>query len=222
VSSIALSTGRRARAAAFADVLSYPHASPVPAALACADAARGSSQEAAALLEAFAGLAGHVPHGELQEEYTRTFDLDTLSRAQPTCYPYVGHYLFEESHKRGAFILGLKRRFAKAGFEDGSDLPDHLVVLLRFLAGRCDDDLADEIVADAMLPALARMALAATSGGATTEVRDAYLGILRALELVLRADCPQASEQAPEELELEREWMRNKDSLGIDRDWCGR
>ena len=67
------------------------------------------SEAAAALLDAFVSLAEETPLGTLQEEYTRTFDLDTMSRSQPTCYPYVGHYLFDESHKRGAFILGLKK-----------------------------------------------------------------------------------------------------------------
>ena len=213
-------TGRRALSRSFAEVLSYPHASPVEAARRCADVAGTESEAAAALLDAFVSLAEETPLGTLQEEYTRTFDLDTMSRSQPTCYPYVGHYLFDESHKRGAFILGLKKRFRAAGFEDDSDLGDHLVVLLGFL-GVCDDEtLASELVDDAILPALRRMAIASGTADERASIRGAYLGVLRALELSLGAGRPEPAED-PADDETEREWLRDRDSLGIDRDWCG-
>lgn len=213
-------TTRQALAAAFADVLSYPDEPPPAAARRCAELARGRDAEAGRLLESFAALAEAEPLGALQEAYTRTFDLDTLSRSEPTCYPYVGHYLFDESHKRGAFIVELRKRFRAHGFEDGSDLADHLVVLLRFLSVSADDALADEIVDDAILPALARMRpLRSTAAGAPDlALRDAYLGVLTALELAFGAGREPAA--ASVEVELEREWARDRDSLGIDRDWC--
>ena len=212
--------GRQALSGAYAAVLSYPHASPVEAARRCADVARTESEAAAALLDAFVSLAEETPLGTLQEEYTRTFDLDTMSRSQPTCYPYVGHYLFDESHKRGVFILGLKKRFRASGFEDDSDLADHLVVLLRFLAVCDDETLALELVDHAILPALRRMAIASGTAEEPVSIRGAYLGVLRALELSLRAGRAEpASEPAGDE--TEREWLRVGDSLGIDRDWCG-
>lgn len=211
--------GQQAVARAFTGVLAYPYASPADAAVRCAETAGAASGEAAALLESFASLAGLTPLGTLQEEYTRTFDLDTMSRSQPTCYPYVGHYLFDESHKRGAFILGLKKRFRAAGFEDDSDLADHLVVLLRFLAVCDDETLTAEIVDDAILPALRRMAIASGTAEEPVSIRGAYLGVVRALELALLAGRPEpASEPAGDE--TEREWLRVGDSLGIDRDWC--
>lgn len=205
-------------------MLAYPYDSPEAAALACADVARDVDAEAARLLEEYASLVAETDHGVLQEHYTRTFDLDTLSRAEPTCYPYVGHYLFDESHKRGAFIVGLRKRFRAQGFADESDLADHLVVLLRFLAVCEDEELSDELVDDAFLPALARMAVAAgpdaaASRSAAATVRDAYLGVLRALELTLAAGRPAGPDAM--ELETEREWVRSGDSLGIDRTSCG-
>lgn len=222
--------GRQALARAFGDVLSYPHVSPAAAARRCAEIARvqeipcddqSQGLSAFALLQSFVSVVEAAELGGLQEEYTRTFDLDTMSRAEPTCYPYVGHYLFDESHKRGAFILGLKRRFRAAGFEDDSDLADHLVVLLRFLAVCDDDALAEELVDDAILPALARMAVAAgRDAGGAESVRGAYLGVLRALALSLEAGRPERVVD-PLTDEAEREWARDRDSLGISRDWCG-
>jgi nitrate reductase assembly molybdenum cofactor insertion protein NarJ len=212
---------RQALTDAFADVLSYPHESPAAAARRCAEIARTRDVEAGRLLESFAALVEAEPLGALQEAYTRAFDLDTMLRSEPTCYPYVGHYLFDESHKRGAFILELRKRFRTHGFEDSSDLSDHLVVLLRFLAVCADETLADELVDDAILPALAR--IRSLRGAGTSDpasLRDAYLEVLSALELSLRVGRP---EQAAEPLavESEREWVRDRDSLGIDRDWCG-
>ena len=212
---------RQALTDAFADVLSYPHESPAAAARRCAEIARTRDVEAGRLLESFAALVDEEPLGALQEAYTRAFDLDTMLRSEPTCYPYVGHYLFDESHKRGMFILELRRRFREHGFEDSSDLSDHLVLLLRFLAVCADETLADELVDDAILPALSRIRNLRGAGTSNPgSLRDAYLEVLSALELSLRAGRP---EQAADPLvvESEREWMRDRDSLGIDRDWCG-
>jgi nitrate reductase assembly molybdenum cofactor insertion protein NarJ len=203
-------------------VLSYPHGSPAPAARRCADVALAESAAAAELLDSFAALADSTAEGELQEAYTRAFDLDTMSQSEPTCYPYVGHYLFDESHKRGAFILELRKRFRAQGFEDDSDLGDHLVVLLRFLAVCDDETLAGELVDDAVLPALARMLTraGAVSNDPSARARNAYVGVLRALELALGAGRPgRAADPVLEE--TEREWARDRDSLGIDRDRCG-
>jgi len=209
---------RQALTDAFADVLSYPHAQPLAAARRCAEMARVQDVEAGRLLESFAELVEAQPLGALQEAYTRAFDLDTLTRAEPTCYPYVGHYLFDESHKRGAFILELRKRFRAQGFEDPSDLADHLVVLLRFLAVCSDETLAGEIVDDAILPALARMGPLRRTTSDPGSLRTAYLGVLTALELSLRAERPPRVDAVADE--LEREWARDRDSLGIDRDWC--
>ncbi len=214
-------TSRQALMGAFADVLSYPYESPAGDARRCAEVARHRSADAANLLDSFASLAEAVELGELQEAYTRAFDLDTMLRSEPTCYPYVGHYLFDESHKRGAFILELRKRFRAEGFEDSSDLADHLVVLLRFLAVCADETLADELVDDAILPSLARIAsLPGVSTAGPGSPRGAYLGVLSALELSLRAGRPERAAD-PLTVESEREWTRDRDSLGIDRDWCG-
>ena len=205
-------------ATAFAQALDYPHEKPLDAVTACATLSRPVSDEAADLLDRFAEAVAEAPLGDLQEAYTRTFDLDTMSQAEPTCYPYVGHYLFEENHKRGAFILGLRRRFRAQGFEEGGgELPDHLVVLLRFLPECEDAELAEELVDDAMLPALAKMLVGDDRGGS---LRGGYRRVLRALELTLRGLRPEA-EPDPGEVESEREWLRPGDSLGIERDGHG-
>ena len=105
----------RELALAFAEVLSYPHTPVDDDVRTCEELARGDSEEAAALLGRFRAYAEATPLGELQEAYTLAFDLDSLSQSEPTCYPYVGHHLFEENHKRSALILGLRERYRDAG-----------------------------------------------------------------------------------------------------------
>ena len=206
----------RELALAFADVLSYPH-SPIDAKVrVCEELAQGDSEEAADLLRRFGGYAAVTSLGELQEAYTLAFDLDSLSESDPTCYPYVGHHLFEENHKRSAFILGLLERYREHGFaDDTGDLPDHLVIVLRFLA-RCDDDeLVAETIDEALLPALARM-LGTVGGGEPVNGRQRYQQVLNALVLALQVYRPAVAFD-----EAEMAWSRPGDSLGISRDTCG-
>lgn len=64
-----------------------------------------------------------------EELHAATFEIT------PACVPYVSLHLFgEESFKRGAFMAALNARYAATGFTVSGELPDHLVVLLRFAA----------------------------------------------------------------------------------------
>jgi nitrate reductase delta subunit len=73
----------------------------------------------------------------------------------------VGYHLFGETYKRSVFLLGLKQRYRALGFAmDAAELPDRLSVVLRFLACCPDDALRDELIDEAVLPALGRMSAA--------------------------------------------------------------
>lgn len=201
---------------AFADVLSYPHSPIGECVRVCQELAHGESDEAADLLGRFGVFAESAPLGELQEAYTLAFDLDSLSESEPTCYPYVGHHLFEENHKRSALIVGLLERYREHGFDGAADdLPDHLVVILRFVAMCDDDELVAETVDEAILPALARM-LGTVGSAEPVNGRQRYQQVLSALDLALRAGRPAVVFD-----ETEMAWTRPGDSLGISRDTCG-
>jgi len=213
---VSTSVLNRELALAFADVLSYPH-DPVAARVrACEELAGGESEEAAALLRDFRAFAEAAPLGELQEAYTLAFDLDSLSESEPTCYPYVGHHLFEENHKRSALILGLLERYRAHGFvAEPGELPDHLVTVLRFVA-TCDDDaLVAETVDEALLPALARM-IGTVGNAQPVNGRQRYQQVVGALSLALQASRPAVVLD-----EAELAWSRAGDSLGIERETCG-
>jgi hypothetical protein len=112
--------------------------------------------------------------------------------------------MFGEAYKRSAFMLELKERFRAHDFTPMVELPDHLPVLLRFMAMCPDENLVGELARDALVPTLTPMTeppetVVVTEGEEpppTFDVGDEYRCALRALQLLL-----QARYGAPEELQ---------------------
>lgn len=78
---------------------------------------------------------------ELEEIYTRTFDLQAI------CYPYAGYQLFGEDYRRGEFMTKLKVIYRANGFVPPEDeLPDHIGVIFEYLSLNNDDVLLEECV----------------------------------------------------------------------------
>lgn len=173
--------------ALLADLLDYPRASGLAEkARKCRDLVAPESERAADLLDAFLADLGCVPQERLEELYSGAFDLATMADTDVTCHPYIGHHLFGENYRRSRFMAGLAERYRACGFDAGTELPDHVVVILRFLARCPDDEVAEEIIGEALLPGLARMthegegvALDGRSGG------EIYLRVLEAARLVI-------------------------------------
>ncbi len=107
--------------------------------------------KAAALLTEFQTFLAKTPIGTMEEIYSRTFDL------QAVCFPYVGFHLFGEDHRRALFMAGLKGDYRANQFSCGNELPDHLRVMLRFLAGDSHEG-RDELIDLCVIPALKKMA----------------------------------------------------------------
>jgi nitrate reductase delta subunit len=174
----------------FADLLDYPGTGLLETARACEAASAECAPEAAALVAEFRDLVQAMPLGRVQEIYSATFDLDA------TYHPYVGYHLFGETYKRSLFMLELRERLQACGFVVTAELPDHLGVLLRFLAHHPESALAGELVHEALLPALDRMMGKARSAGYEEEdspappdsgrQRSPYRRVLEALRLVLQ------------------------------------
>jgi nitrate reductase delta subunit len=202
---------RKRTFALFAEMLEYPRADLRAAVRECQQLVAPASPEAAAQLGAFGDFVERTPPGRLEEVYTGTFDLDAA------CHPYVGFHLFGDSYKRSAFLLGLKERCRKFGVPAGSELPDHIAVVMRLLAACKDAGEARGITLEALLPALEKMlgpdaaqgpAEAGAPAGAQGERGEAagppagsreesealaYRGVLRALRLVLEREAAVAA-----------------------------
>lgn len=170
---------------ALAELLDYPHASLDGHADTVNALARTVDADAAAIVDRFARFAETTTLDALQEAYTRAFDLDTLSELEPTWYPYVGHQLVEDHSKRSAFLVELAARYKEHGFKAGTELPDHIVVMLRFVSLCPDEQLAQELVHEGLVPAL-RQASDATDAMPESG-REHYFAVLSALRRLLEA-----------------------------------
>ncbi len=106
-----------------------------------------SCPEAAKSLRRHMEALGDMSLYAQQERYAATFDVN------PAVCLYVGYHLFGDSYPRGAFMARLAAEFQKVGFLFDRELPDHVPVVLRYLA-RPDAVDAGELVDDAMVPAL--------------------------------------------------------------------
>jgi nitrate reductase delta subunit len=116
----------------------------------------------------------------LAADYVATFDL------KRRCCPYLTYYVYGDTRKRGMALLAFKHAYRGAGLElAGSELPDHLAVLLEFAAAG-DPPGAHLAATDALLREhrtgleLLRLALADT-GSVYHEAVDAVCRTLPAL-----------------------------------------
>jgi len=154
----------------FAELLTYPAGDPAPAALRCRDLVAGKG--AARHLGAFLARAQAAAPHEMEELFSSTFDLD------PACAPYVGHHLCGEGPKRGAFLARLAQVYREDDFEVPSpprELPDHLAVVLRYLARVATGPARQALLEDGLVPALDRML------AAPLEPDNVYRSVLAAL-----------------------------------------
>jgi nitrate reductase delta subunit len=90
----------------------------------------------------------------MQELYSTTFDLD------PACAPYVGHHLCGDSPRRGTFMARLADVYRQDGFAGAGaqgELPDHVAVVLRYLAAVPTGAERQALLEDGLVPALDRM-----------------------------------------------------------------
>jgi len=120
----------------------------------------------------FAAFLQGQESARLEELFTATFDL------QPVCHPYVGYLLCGESQQRTLFLIRLQQLYRQHGFEPGSELPDHLATLLRFVGTVGDRGCRQELIRDGLLPALEKLA-----SGLTAE--QPYLALIEAVQRFL-------------------------------------
>lgn len=157
----------------FADILDYPlplladRVDELLALVAAMDCTAGQ------LLDRFRKFAAETTTAEMEELYSVTFDL------QPLCYPYVGYQMFGEEYRRGMFMARLREHYRSCGFAAGSDLPDHLCIILRFLANREPGEVERELVSECLVPAIGKMVTG------FTDATNPYRGALQALLLRL-------------------------------------
>ena len=112
---------------------------------------------------------------EIQEMYTRTFDIN------PVCTLEVGWHVYGEDYARGAFLVKMREKLRENNLPESVELPDHLTHVL-ILLGRLDGDEADQLAARYLLPAFKKM------NDGLLEGDHAYAVVVQAAEKVVRSD----------------------------------
>jgi nitrate reductase delta subunit len=128
-------------------LMEYPTSDLPDQARECAAALKTKRSHAARHMAHFRDSVTQTGPGDLEELYSATFDLT------PVCYPYIGYQLFGDTYKRGEFLALLNARYRDIGIVIQGELPDHLGMVLRYLAQIPDADLVNEGV----IPTLERM-----------------------------------------------------------------
>lgn len=126
---------------------------------------------AARLLAQFIEAAQPRSMAELEEQFTRTFDVNPLVTLE------VGWHMFGEQYERGAFLVYMRDQLRRVGLPESTELPDHLTHMLR-LIGRVDDEGAGMLTREAVRPGLDKM----LSGLADTD--NPYRWVLEAIREV--------------------------------------
>lgn len=87
---------------------------------------------------------------DLEEYYTRTFDINPVSALE------IGWHIYGEQYERGSFLVKMRQLSRTLGVEESNELPDHLTHVLGLL-GRMEQEDADMFVAKYLLPGLKKM-----------------------------------------------------------------
>ncbi|WP_136513087.1 nitrate reductase molybdenum cofactor assembly chaperone [Geomonas edaphica] len=119
---------------------------------------------------------------KLQEEYVARFDFN------PAGAPYLGHHLYGDNQKKGGYMIQVKQEYARHGFvAPDEELPDHLAVLLSFLAHLArhgEDEARREFIGKLVLPGINKLI-----GAQAPRDTSPWFTLVEAAELLCSADC---------------------------------
>lgn len=135
----------------FARLLEYPRTPLAAAARVCAERVSGRSIAAATRLLLFERVARETELDEMEERYAAVFDLSPARTLD------LGYQLFGETYKRGVFLVKMKEAVRAHGVDAGSELADHLPVVLRLLAVLSSEDDPRGLVAEVILPSIEKI-----------------------------------------------------------------
>jgi nitrate reductase delta subunit len=188
----------------FAELLAYPECD-FDSKIHCCREEFVKSHDASNDFLEFTLLACEFSTEELEEIYTRTFEIT------PSCVPYVSIHLFgEENFKRGEFMARLKQRYDELGFDIGNELPDHLIVLLRFISVAEHDEIRD-LLKFCVLTPLQKMI-------ASLDEANPYRYLLLALKAAFKKEYPEI-EGVP--TPLEEMYKNGPVACGLVSNSCG-
>ncbi len=132
------------------------------------------------LLQAFRDRVQTLGVDRLQETYIETFDFHAETS------PYIGHHLFGEEIRRSLFMAELRGRYRECGMVENSEVPDHLVNVLRFLgaaetSSTQTGEERSELIYACLVPAIRHMLGA-------MKAENPYTTLLQAILLICKQE----------------------------------
>jgi nitrate reductase molybdenum cofactor assembly chaperone len=137
-----------------------------------------ADSECRSLVEKFAQSIEGLEVWELEELFTRTFDMN------PVCSLELGWHLFGENYERGLLLVRVREELRRFGIHESAELPDHLTHVVELL-GCMDHEEAADFAGACVLPALKKMIEALRGKG------NPFENVLFAVEAFLRAQFPE-------------------------------
>ena len=139
------------RYARIAPLFRYPDAQFGETARAVQTFLEDTCPEAAEQLLEFTEFAEQATLEELEELYTRSFDVQAITTLD------LGYVMFGDDYKRGEMLVNLNREHREAGVDCGDELADHLPNVLCLFDEMEDTEIRDELVLLVVGPALRRI-----------------------------------------------------------------
>jgi len=176
--------------ASLARMLEYPEKKELL--MAASDAVRSflRKHDKEAILDPFAEFVATSTLEELQEDFVATFDFN------PAVAPYLGHHLYGDNQKKGAYMIRLKQEFGRYGFTPkGNELPDHLPLILGFLAHLARNEekgTRQSLIADCVLPGVQRL-----NSGFASRQDSPWKPVVEAARILCAADIEACEEVQP-------------------------
>jgi len=164
--------------AALAVLLGYPQGDALDRLHEAVCSVEACGGEAGRAVAAFASEIEGMDRGELEELYTRTFDLD------PAASLDVGWHLWGEAYERGRFLVTARGLLREHGIAETGELPDHLGHVLPLL-GRMAPGEATVFANRFVAPALEKMS------SALEDTSNPYRHVLAAARALVAERFPQ-------------------------------
>ena len=102
-------------------------------------------------LEDFTKFSESVSQEEIQELYTRSFEVQAITTLD------LGYLLFGDDYKRAELLVNLSREHREVGNDCGFELADHLPNVLRLLPLLKDQELTGELIEKLIHSGLTKM-----------------------------------------------------------------
>lgn len=131
-------------------ILAYPRDGYRTSVDECRKLLASGDSEAAVAIDSFSEAIADLDATELEELYTRSFDLN------PVCTLEVGWHIYGEQYRRGRFLVQARELLSHVGIDEQGELPDHLMSLLPAVA-RLEPDHAATFAGTYLVPAVNKM-----------------------------------------------------------------